>query len=73
VNSLSRIRPSEFLLRAIYFIVLNRSYEKKTPMLTRGGRLRYEQQPRLYNAMYLFLSFVGVFIVVTLILLWAFY
>lgn len=61
------------MLAPVYFIVLNRSYEKKTPMFTRGGWLRYEQQPRLYNAIYLFLSFVGVFIVVTLILLWAFY
>jgi hypothetical protein len=61
------------MLAPVYFIVLNRSYEKNTPVFTRGGWLRYEQQPRLYNAMYLFLSFVGVFIVVALILLWAFY
>jgi hypothetical protein len=61
------------MLAVAYFLVLRRSYEKKTPLFTRGGSLRYEQQPRLYKAVYLFLFLVGVFIVVFLILSWAFY
>jgi hypothetical protein len=61
------------MLAPVCFIVLNRSYQKKTPMFTRGGWLRHEKQPRPYSAMYLSLSFVGVFVVVTFILLWAFY
>jgi hypothetical protein len=61
------------LLAVAYLVVLRRSYERKTPLYTRGGSLRYEQQPRLYKAVYLFLFLVGVFMIVTLILSWALY
>ncbi len=61
------------MLAVAYFLVLRRSYGKKTPLYTRGGSLRYEQQPRLYKAVYLFLFLIGVFMVVVLILNWVFY
>jgi hypothetical protein len=40
---------------------LSRSYKRKAPLSTRGGRLLYESQPRLYRSGYLRMALVRLF------------
>jgi hypothetical protein len=40
---------------------LSQSYKRKTPLYTRGGRLLYESQPRLYRSGHLLMALLRLF------------
>ncbi len=48
-------------LLSAYFLWLSQSDKRKAPLYTRGGRLLYESQPRLYKSVYLLTALVGLF------------
>lgn len=57
---------------AAFFKVLRDNYTNRVPVSTRGGKLTYEQSPRMYKFVHGFLVFVGVFFLIVLISLNAF-
>jgi hypothetical protein len=51
-----------FGLLFAYFLWLKQTHEKKTPLITRGGLLKFDQQPRLYKWVLLILVAIGIFV-----------
>jgi hypothetical protein len=51
---------------AAFFKVLRDSYANKEPLPTRGGRVTYEESPRMYKFVHGFLAFVGVFFLIVI-------
>ncbi len=44
---------------AAYLSVLWDNYKKRAPVPTRGGKVTYEESPRMYNFHYVFLAIFG--------------
>jgi hypothetical protein len=44
-----------------YFLWLIQTYKSRAPLTTRGGPLRFDQQPRLYKWVFLFWLAIGLF------------
>src|SRR5215467_78945 len=48
-------------LLGAYFIWLKHTYERKTALWTRGGPVRFDQEPRLYKRLLLLWLTIGIF------------
>jgi hypothetical protein len=54
---------------AAYFCVVAENYRRRAPVPTRGGLLRYEENPRLYRFVHGFMLFLGLFFLVVFLTL----
>ena len=51
-----------FGMLTAYFLWLKQTYEKKATLCTRGVRVRFDQEPRLYRRLLLFWLAIGLFV-----------
>jgi hypothetical protein len=52
--------------------VLWDNYKKRAPVPTRGGKVTYEESPRMYNFHYVFLAIFGLSFLLAVIVIAAF-
>lgn len=51
------------LMSTVYFLAIAKSYKQKRPIMTRGGKVDYVEQPKLYIFLHLTMACAGAFVI----------